>query len=194
MPLKMWLTETLGIKAPPSPKMSGVNNTMFPAMNAPDYLAYAKVAVSKASKPSRLAGNPEPNLKYLKSNSLPFTCVSIGYALKVDDIAPMNLCGGKRHDPISIDTRWMCTAESPIHQNVKEAIVKMDENGTILVLRKFRNTTLRRMENSELDPRIQEVAHFMSVARGRGSISTCEELARTIEREAAKALSKASSL
>lgn len=38
-------------------------------------------------------------------------------------------------------TRWMCTVESPIHQNVKEAIVKMDENGTILVLRKFRNTT-----------------------------------------------------
>jgi NAD(P)H-dependent flavin oxidoreductase YrpB (nitropropane dioxygenase family) len=38
-------------------------------------------------------------------------------------------------------TRWMCTIEAPIHHNVKEAIVKMDESGTILVLRKFRNTT-----------------------------------------------------
>lgn len=42
---------------------------------------------------------------------------------------------------INMGTRWMCTVESPIHQNVKEAIVKMDENDTILVLRKFRNTT-----------------------------------------------------
>jgi len=44
-------------------------------------------------------------------------------------------------DSINMGTRWMCTVEAPIHQNVKEAIVKMDENGTILVLRKFRNTT-----------------------------------------------------
>jgi NAD(P)H-dependent flavin oxidoreductase YrpB (nitropropane dioxygenase family) len=42
---------------------------------------------------------------------------------------------------INMGTRWMCTIEAPIHHNVKEAIVKMDENGTILVLRKFRNTT-----------------------------------------------------
>jgi hypothetical protein len=38
-------------------------------------------------------------------------------------------------------TRWMCTMESPIHHSVKEEIVRMDENSTILVLRKFRNST-----------------------------------------------------
>lgn len=38
-------------------------------------------------------------------------------------------------------TRWMCTVESPIHQKVKDAMVQTDENGTVLVLRKFRNTT-----------------------------------------------------
>ncbi|KAL4997687.1 hypothetical protein BDV10DRAFT_195027 [Aspergillus recurvatus] len=241
-------------------KPFGVNITMLPAMDAPDYLAYAKAA---------------PILEYLKSNSVIVIhkCVSLGHALKAQakgvdcisidgiecaghggeyDITSMILlgrcaqelkipfiasgdfCDGKGlatalvlgAQGIDMGTRWMCTIESPIHQNVKEAIVKMDENGTIFVLRKFRNTTrlarnevtleVHRIENSKLAPQFQEVAHLMSGARGRGvyetgdidagvwsvglvaglikSIPTCKELARTIEREAVEALSKASSL
>lgn len=38
-------------------------------------------------------------------------------------------------------TRWMATVEAPIHHKVKEAIVAASENDTVLVLRKFRNTT-----------------------------------------------------
>lgn len=75
---------------------------------------------------------------------------------------------------------------------------------------------VHKIENSKLEPQFQEVAHLMSGARGRGvyetgdidagvwsvglaaglikSIPTCQELSRTIEREAAEALSKANSL
>jgi len=38
-------------------------------------------------------------------------------------------------------TRFMCTVESPIHQAVKEQIVKADERNTTLIFRPFRNTS-----------------------------------------------------
>jgi nitronate monooxygenase len=43
-------------------------------------------------------------------------------------------------DGINMGTRFMCTVESCIHQNVKEAIVAGDERGTELILRTLRNT------------------------------------------------------
>ncbi|KAI8968465.1 hypothetical protein BDF20DRAFT_828232 [Mycotypha africana] len=42
---------------------------------------------------------------------------------------------------INMGTRFMCTVEAPIHQNVKEAMVKADERSTALVFRPFRNTS-----------------------------------------------------
>jgi NAD(P)H-dependent flavin oxidoreductase YrpB (nitropropane dioxygenase family) len=42
---------------------------------------------------------------------------------------------------INMGTRFMCTVEAPIHQKIKEAIVKADETDTELVLRKWRNTS-----------------------------------------------------
>jgi len=38
-------------------------------------------------------------------------------------------------------TRFMCTVESPIHLNIKQAIVEAQETDTELVLRKWRNTS-----------------------------------------------------
>ncbi|KAL4951685.1 hypothetical protein BDW69DRAFT_196263 [Aspergillus filifer] len=261
MPFKAWLTETLGIKVP----IFGVNITMLPAMNAPDYLAYAKAAVEEGIRIVETAGNPEPILKYLKSNGVIVIhkCVSLDHALKaqakgvdcfsidgciecaghggeydttsmillgrcaqelkIPFLASGGFCDGKGlamalvlgAQGINMGTRWMCTIESSIHQNVKEAIIKMDENGTILVLRKFRNTTrlarnevtleVHKIENSKLEPQFQEVAHLMSdinagvwsVVLAAGLIKfipTCKDLTRIIEREAVESLSKASSL
>ncbi|KAL0095010.1 hypothetical protein J3Q64DRAFT_1090846 [Phycomyces blakesleeanus] len=41
---------------------------------------------------------------------------------------------------INMGTRFLCTAEAPVHQAVKEAIVRGDECSTALVYRPFRNT------------------------------------------------------
>lgn len=43
-------------------------------------------------------------------------------------------------DGISMGTRFMCTAESPVHQRVKEAIVAGGERDTDLIFRPLRNT------------------------------------------------------
>ncbi|MEU2614887.1 nitronate monooxygenase family protein [Micromonospora sp. NPDC007271] len=41
---------------------------------------------------------------------------------------------------ISMGTRFMCTVESPIHQNIKEAIVQASERDTELIFRPLHNT------------------------------------------------------
>jgi nitronate monooxygenase len=43
-------------------------------------------------------------------------------------------------DGVNMGTRWMATAESPIHQRIKEEIVAHDERSTNLIFRPFRNT------------------------------------------------------
>jgi nitronate monooxygenase len=43
-------------------------------------------------------------------------------------------------DGVNMGTRWMCTAESPIHQRIKDQIVANDERSTDLIFRPFRNS------------------------------------------------------
>jgi nitronate monooxygenase len=43
-------------------------------------------------------------------------------------------------DAVNMGTRFMCTAESPIHQKIKERIVESDERQTDLIFRTLRNT------------------------------------------------------
>ncbi|WP_304438730.1 nitronate monooxygenase family protein [Mycobacterium sp. Root135] len=43
-------------------------------------------------------------------------------------------------DGVNMGTRFMCTVESCIHQNVKDAIVAGDERGTELIFRSLHNT------------------------------------------------------
>lgn len=41
---------------------------------------------------------------------------------------------------INMGSRMMCTQEAPIHNNIKEEMVKASERDTVLMLRSFRNT------------------------------------------------------
>ena len=43
-------------------------------------------------------------------------------------------------DGVNMGTRFMCTVESPIHQNIKQAIVDGNELGTELIFRSLHNT------------------------------------------------------
>lgn len=42
---------------------------------------------------------------------------------------------------INMGTRFMCTVESPVHENVKKAIVERDESETNIILRSLRNSS-----------------------------------------------------
>lgn len=78
---------------------------------------------------------------------------------------------------INMGTRFMCTVESPIHNNIKEEIVKAQETDTALVLRRWRNTTrlyrnkvteeALKVERESKSGEFSEIAPFVSGARGR---------------------------
>lgn len=128
------------------------------------------------------------------------------------------LCLGA--DGINMGTRFMCTVESPIHDNVKKAIVANDELATELILRPLRNTSrvasngvsreTVRLLNEGAD--FEAVSHLVAGVRGRtvyeqgdteagiwsvgmaqgliDDIPTVEVLVERIVREAADVLSR----
>ncbi|MDN5926313.1 MAG: nitronate monooxygenase family protein [Hyphomicrobiales bacterium] len=79
-------------------------------------------------------------------------------------------------DAINMGTRFLCTVESPVHQNVKRHIVESTETETQLILRTLNNTS-RVHRNSISEEvvaieqsgraRIEDVAHLVSGGRGR---------------------------
>ncbi|MFF1552969.1 NAD(P)H-dependent flavin oxidoreductase [Rhodococcus erythropolis] len=82
---------------------------------------------------------------------------------------------------INMGTRFVATTEAPVHENVKQQIVKNDENSTVLVFRKFSNTA-RVARNSiseqiiEIEKRpdstFDDIAALASGKRGRHNVLT----------------------
>ncbi|RDH11582.1 NAD(P)H-dependent flavin oxidoreductase, partial [Tsukamurella pulmonis] len=82
-------------------------------------------------------------------------------------------------DAVNMGTRFMATAEAPIHENVKNQIVANSERDTVLVFRNFHNTA--RVVRNEVSEQIVEigerpgatfddVAELASGARGRANV------------------------
>ncbi|KAF2626642.1 inosine monophosphate dehydrogenase [Macroventuria anomochaeta] len=78
---------------------------------------------------------------------------------------------------INMGTRFMCTVEAPIHENIKKAIVEAQETDTALVLRRWKNTSrlfankvaLQAVDIEKTSPtgKFEEVAEYVSGKRGR---------------------------
>lgn len=78
---------------------------------------------------------------------------------------------------INMGTRFMATKESPVHDNVKKALVEADERQTQLVYRKFRNTArihknsvaeeIHEIETTKVDAQFEDIAHLAAGVRGR---------------------------
>ena len=78
---------------------------------------------------------------------------------------------------INMGTRFMATAESSIHSNVKRAIVAGSEHDTELLLRKWNNTSrlfkngvakeAKRIETEQPSSTFEDVAHLVAGQRGR---------------------------
>lgn len=64
-------------------------------------------------------------------------------------------------DGINMGSRFMCTVESSIHQNVKEAIVAGDERGTELIFRTLHNTA--RVASNKVSREVVEILDRKSV-------------------------------
>ncbi len=80
---------------------------------------------------------------------------------------------------INMGTRFMCTVESPIHENIKRAIVDNDERGTDLIYRPFRNTArvarnavsqeIREIESRD-GATFDDIRHLAAGVRGRENV------------------------
>ncbi|EDU44100.1 Dioxygenase related to 2-nitropropane dioxygenase [Pyrenophora tritici-repentis] len=78
---------------------------------------------------------------------------------------------------INMGTRFMCTVEAPIHNNIKQAIVDAQETDTTLVLRRWKNTSRLfankvalkavEVEKTSTTGKFEEVAEYVSGKRGR---------------------------
>ncbi len=78
---------------------------------------------------------------------------------------------------INMGTRFMCTVEAPIHQNIKQAIVDAQETDTDLVLRRWKNTSrlfrnkvteaALKIEKESSTGEFKEVQPYVAGSRGR---------------------------
>ncbi|KAJ3388823.1 hypothetical protein HDU84_009423 [Entophlyctis sp. JEL0112] len=77
---------------------------------------------------------------------------------------------------VNMGTRFMCTREAPIHENVKRAIVGGDERSTALMFRTLHNTArvFKNAVSSEVvaiekrgNAKFEDVKHLVSGERGR---------------------------
>ncbi|KAI4860893.1 2-nitropropane dioxygenase family oxidoreductase [Hypoxylon rubiginosum] len=85
------------------------------------------------------------------------------------------LCLGA--EGINMGTRFMCTVEAPIHQKIKEEIVRAQETDTALVMRRWTNTTrlyrnkvtdqVVKIEKESKTGEFAEIAPYVSGKRGR---------------------------
>ncbi|KAK7056760.1 hypothetical protein VNI00_002477 [Paramarasmius palmivorus] len=171
-------------------KPFGVNITLLPTINPPDYEGYARAAVEEGVKIFETAGNnPGPLIKFFKSQGcvVLHKCTTIRHAksaerlgvdilsidgfecaghpgeddigglvllaraakeLKIPYIASGGIADGRGlaasltlgASGANMGTRFMCTVESPIHENIKKKIVESTEQDTVHIFRSLRNT------------------------------------------------------
>ncbi len=209
-------------------KPFGVNLTLLPSINPPDYAAYAQAIIDEGIRIVETAGySPGVVVKMFKDAGciVLHKCTTIKHALSaiklgVDflsidgfecaghvgetDITNFILLSRARQtlggvpfiasggfadgqglaaalslgaEGINMGTRFMCTVEAPIHENIKKAIVEATENDTELVLRRWKNTSrlfknkvsqqATKVERESTTGKFEEVAPFVSGQRGR---------------------------
>uniref|UniRef100_A0A060TAS8 ARAD1B09592p n=1 Tax=Blastobotrys adeninivorans TaxID=409370 RepID=A0A060TAS8_BLAAD len=206
-------------------KPFGVNFTLLPAINPPDYVSFATVAVEEGIRIFETSGNPSPIMKTLRSvkSVIIHKCVNLRHALKAqslgvdaisidgfecaghpgeEDVTSLVLltrCAQELKIPyiasggfgdgrgaaaafalgasgVNMGTRFLCTVEAPVHENVKKAIVEGKENNTSLLLKPLKNSVrayrnkvsiaVEDIEKTNKNYKFEDVRELMAGKRG----------------------------
>ncbi|KAF9267462.1 inosine monophosphate dehydrogenase [Marasmius fiardii PR-910] len=208
-------------------KPFGVNITLLPTINPPDYEGYARAAVEEGVRIFETAGNnPGPLIKFFKSQGciVLHKCTTIRHAksaerlgvdvlsidgfecaghpgeedigglvllaraakeLKVPYISSGGIADGRGlaaslalgASGANMGTRFMCTVESPIHQNIKKKMVESTERDTIHIFRTLQNTArvyknkisveVVKIENRPGGAKFEDIRDLVSGQRGK---------------------------
>lgn len=111
-------------------------------------------------------------------------------ALKVPVIAAGGIADGRGMaaalvlgaEGVTMGTRFLCTKEAPVHENIKMALVEACERDTILILRKLKNTArvfkndismcVNRIEAQGGDMDFSDIQPLVSGVRGRAALES----------------------
>jgi nitronate monooxygenase len=100
----------------------------------------------------------------------------------IADGTQMAACLAMGAQGVNMGTRFMCTKEAPIHDKVKQALVRAGERDTNLIFRTMRNTS-RVLKNRVSDEVValerkgaafEDVKHLVAGAKGRNAMQTGE--------------------
>jgi nitronate monooxygenase len=162
-------------------KPFGVNMTVLPTINPPDYAGLTRAIIDSGVKIVETAGGKQVREIWdmLKPHGVLILhkCTSVRHALS----AERNGCDGLiaalalGADAINMGTRFCATQEAPIHPAVKQTYLDHDERGTNLIFRQFHNTA--RVSKTEVSDEVvrigsrpgatfEEVKHLVSGAQG----------------------------
>jgi nitronate monooxygenase len=141
----------------------GVNMTVFPTINSPDYNAYADAIIESGVKVVETAGTPAVREIWAKLQphgiKIVHKCTAVGHALSAErngcdaiSIDGFECAGHPGADGINMGTRFCATQEAQIHPNVKQAYIDNDERGTNLIFRSLKNTA--RVGKSEVSDEV----------------------------------------
>ncbi|KAK7680180.1 hypothetical protein QCA50_016689 [Cerrena zonata] len=208
-------------------KPFGVNITLLPTINPPDYEGYARAAIEEGVRIFETAGNsPGKLIRYFKQNGciVIHKCTTIRHAksairlgvdvvsvdgfecaghpgeedigglvllaraaqeLNIPYIASGGVADGRGLAAVlalgaagaNMGTRFMCTVEAPIHQNIKEKIVASNEQDTVHIFRTLHNTArvfknkvsteVVAIERKPGGAKFEDVRELVSGARGK---------------------------
>ncbi|KAJ6619429.1 2-nitropropane dioxygenase [Mycena sp. CBHHK59/15] len=208
-------------------KPFGVNITLLPSINPPDYAGYARAAVEEGVSVFETAGHsPGELIKYFKQNGciVIHKCTTIRHAksaakhgvdvlsidgfecaghpgeedigglvllaraakeLKIPFVASGGIADARGFAAaltlgaagVNMGTRFMCTVESPIHQNIKDKIVASTEQDTVHIFRTLHNTARVYKNNVSMEvvaterrpggAKFEDIRELVSGQRGR---------------------------
>lgn len=211
-------------------KPFGVNLTLLPSINPPDYPAYATAIIESGVRIVETAGySPGAVIAQFKAAGciVLHKCTTVKHALSAarlgadflsidgfecaghvgeTDITNLILLSRARQElrklgvpfvasggfadgqglaaalalgaeGINMGTRFMCTVEAPVHENIKKAIVEAKETDTELVMRRWTNTSrlfknkvtdqATKIERESTTGKFEEIQPLVSGQRGR---------------------------